>query len=187
MIQNIFHRHRQLPQDLWVQCPGCEQLIYRREYQDNLKIYKPAFPKMQQLRGQIAEIDNQIKEEIQDVRRSALATYRAAKTQEGLLRDRLNEAKQQMLDLQGRNIRYSILKREVDTNRQLYDGLLQRLKEIGVAGGSSHGGGSPLRARVEPQAGLPALAASPWLVILTFSLSCASEVDGSWWIPCSLI
>jgi capsular exopolysaccharide synthesis family protein len=105
------------------------------EYQDNLKIYKPAFPKMQQLRGQIAEIDNQIKEEIQDVRRSALATYRAAKTQEGLLRDRLNEAKQQMLDLQGRNIRYSILKREVDTNRQLYDGLLQRLKEIGVAGG----------------------------------------------------
>ena len=105
------------------------------EYQDNLKVYKPAFPKMQQLRGQITEIDNQIKEEIQDVRRSALATYRAAKTQEGLLRDRLNEAKQQMLDLQGRNIRYSILKREVDTNRQLYDGLLQRLKEIGVAGG----------------------------------------------------
>ena len=40
-----------------------------------------------------------------------------------------------MLDLQTRNIRYSILKREVDTNRQLYDGLLQRLKEIGVAGG----------------------------------------------------
>ncbi|MEP7068484.1 MAG: polysaccharide biosynthesis tyrosine autokinase, partial [Usitatibacter sp.] len=30
---------------------------------------------------------------------------------------------------------YSILKREVDTNRTLYDGLLQRLKEIGVAGG----------------------------------------------------
>jgi succinoglycan biosynthesis transport protein ExoP len=105
------------------------------EYQDNLKVYKPAYPKMEQLRGQIAEIDNQIKEEIQDVRRSALATYRAAKAQEGLLRDRLNESKQQMLDLQGRNIRYSILKREVDTNRQLYDGLLQRLKEIGVAGG----------------------------------------------------
>ncbi|RZL08931.1 MAG: polysaccharide biosynthesis tyrosine autokinase, partial [Rubrivivax sp.] len=31
-------------------------------------------------------------------------------------------------------IQYNILKREVDTNRQLYDGLLQRFKEVGVAG-----------------------------------------------------
>ena len=105
------------------------------EYQDNLKVYKPAFPKMQQLRGQITETDNQIREEIEEIRKSARSTYRAAKSQEGLLKERLTDAKQQLLDLQGRTIRYSILKREVDTNRQLYDGLLQRLKEIGVAGG----------------------------------------------------
>jgi polysaccharide biosynthesis transport protein len=105
------------------------------EYQENLKIYKPGFPKMQALAGQIAEVDSQIKQEIDDVRKSSLAVYRAAKSQEGLLRERLNDTKQQLLELQGRNIRYSILKREVDTNRQLYDGLLQRLKEIGVAGG----------------------------------------------------
>jgi hypothetical protein len=42
-----------------------------------------------------------------------------------------------MLDLQGRTIRYSILKREVDTNRSLYDGLLQRLKEVGRGGGAT--------------------------------------------------
>jgi len=105
------------------------------EYQENLKIYKPGFPKMQALAGQIAEVDSQIKQEIDDVRKSSLAVYRAAKSQEALLRERLNDTKQQLLELQGRNIRYSILKREVDTNRQLYDGLLQRLKEIGVAGG----------------------------------------------------
>ena len=40
-----------------------------------------------------------------------------------------------MLDLRGRSIRYTILQREVDTNRALYDALLQRYKEIGVAGG----------------------------------------------------
>lgn len=40
-----------------------------------------------------------------------------------------------MLDLRGRSIRYTILQREVDTNRTLYDGLLQRYKEVGVAGG----------------------------------------------------
>ena len=40
-----------------------------------------------------------------------------------------------MLDLRGRSIQYAILKRDVDTNRSLYDALLQRYKEIGVAGG----------------------------------------------------
>lgn len=40
-----------------------------------------------------------------------------------------------MLDLRGRSIQYAILQREVDTNRALYDALLQRYKEIGVAGG----------------------------------------------------
>jgi polysaccharide biosynthesis transport protein len=105
------------------------------EYQENLAVYKPAFPKMQQLQGQIAEVDKQIKAEIGDARKGAGATFRAARAQEQMLRERLGGAKQQLLDLQGRSIRFSILKREVDTNRQLYDGLLQRLKEIGVAGG----------------------------------------------------
>ena len=105
------------------------------EYQENIKVYKPAFPKMQQIQGQIAEIDKQLREEYQDVRRTALATFRTARSQELMLRERLDGAKQHLLELQGRSIRYSILKREVDTNRTLYDGLLQRLKEIGVAGG----------------------------------------------------
>src|SRR5689334_15048929 len=105
------------------------------EYQDNLKIYKPGFPKMQQLQAQITEIDNQIKDEISEVRKAAAANYKAARTQEALLRERMQVARQEMLEIQGKGIRYSILKREVDTNRQLYDGLLQRLKEISVAGG----------------------------------------------------
>jgi succinoglycan biosynthesis transport protein ExoP len=105
------------------------------EYQDNLKVYKPAFPKMQQLQAQIQEIDKHLRDEYEEVRQTALASFRAARSQELMLKERLGGAKQQLLDLQGRSIRYSILKREVDTNRQLYDGLLQRLKEIGVAGG----------------------------------------------------
>ena len=105
------------------------------EYQENLAIYKPAFPKMQQLQGQIAEVDKQVKAELNEIRKAAASTFRTARAQELMLKERLGGAKQQLLDLQGRSIRYSILKREVDTNRQLYDGLLQRLKEIGVAGG----------------------------------------------------
>jgi succinoglycan biosynthesis transport protein ExoP len=107
------------------------------EYQEGLKVYKPAFPKMLALQGQIVEIDNQIRKELDEIRNSATATFRASKAQEELLRAKLGKAKQEMLDLQGRTIRYSILKREVDTNRSLYDGLLQRLKEVGVAGGAT--------------------------------------------------
>ena len=40
-----------------------------------------------------------------------------------------------MLDLQKRSIQYNILKREVDTNRELYTSLLQRYKEVDVASG----------------------------------------------------
>ena len=105
------------------------------EYQENLKIYKPAFPKMLALKGQVDEMDRQIKVEVEEIRKSVSSTYRAARAQELALKEKLDGAKQQQLALQGRNIRYSILKREVDTNRQLYDGLLQRLKEVGVAGG----------------------------------------------------
>jgi succinoglycan biosynthesis transport protein ExoP len=105
------------------------------EYQENLKIYKPGFPKMQQLQGQITEVDSQIKAELNEIRKSARSNYRSARQTETQLKEKLGRAKQEMLDLQTRNIRYSIVKREVDTNRSLYDGLLQRLKEVGVAGG----------------------------------------------------
>ena len=43
--------------------------------------------------------------------------------------------KAEVLDLQKRSIQYNILKREVDTNRSLYEGLLQRYKEVDVASG----------------------------------------------------
>jgi capsular exopolysaccharide synthesis family protein len=105
------------------------------EYQENLKVYKPAFPKMLQLQGQIAEVDRQIKGELDEIRKSARSNFRSAKQLETQLKEKLSKTKQEMLDLQSRNIRVSILKREVDTNRSLYDGLLQRLKEVGIAGG----------------------------------------------------
>jgi polysaccharide biosynthesis transport protein len=63
------------------------------------------------------------------------SNYEAALAQETMLSQKLLESKKAVLGVQDRSIQYNILKREVDTNRQLYDGLLQRLKEVGVAGG----------------------------------------------------
>lgn len=105
------------------------------DYQEGLKTYKPAYPKMQQLEAQIAETQDAINTELQNIRSSIRARYEAAAAQEAALSAKVSESKQGILSEQDRSIRYNILKREVDTNRQLYEGLLQRLKEVGVAGG----------------------------------------------------
>lgn len=105
------------------------------QYQDNLSVYKPAYPTMVQLRNQINQVDTMINQEIGNIRAAITADYEAAKNEEALLRANLNRMKQEVLALQGRSIQFNILRRETDTNRQLYDGLLQRYKEVGVAAG----------------------------------------------------
>lgn len=105
------------------------------QYQENLNIYKPAYPAMVQLRNQIGQVDAMINQEINNIRAAVTASYEAARAEEALLRGRLNQLKQEVLSLQDRSIQLNILRREVDTNRQLYDGLLQRFKEVGVAAG----------------------------------------------------
>jgi capsular exopolysaccharide synthesis family protein len=105
------------------------------EYQEKLRTFKPDYPDMLRLSGEIAEIDRQIAGEVANIRASIKARYEAAEAQESLLSERIGGLKGDVLDLQSRSIQYNILKRESETNRQLYDGLLQRYKEIGVAGG----------------------------------------------------
>jgi capsular exopolysaccharide synthesis family protein len=107
------------------------------EYQDKLRLYKPDYPAMQQLKSQIDEIEKQIQSEEGNIRSGIQADYQAALQQEQMLAAQLNGLKVDVLDLQKRSIQYNILKRDVDTNRQLYDGLLQRYKEIGIASGVS--------------------------------------------------
>ena len=107
------------------------------EYQDKLRLYKPDYPLMQQLRGQIEEVNKQILAEEGNLRTGIKAQYLAAQAQEKMLGDQMAGMKAEVLDIQNRSIQYNIYKREVDTNRQLYDGLLQRYKEIGIAGGVS--------------------------------------------------
>ena len=58
----------------------------------------------------------------------ALATEQA-------LQARVDGLKAELLGEQSRSIRFNILQRDVDTNRGLYEALLQRFKEVGIAGG----------------------------------------------------
>ena len=111
-----------------------QQAQLQGTYQQKLQTFKPDYPEMQQLKGQIDELQRQIGQETGSVRASVKAEYDAAASQEQMLKGQIASLRDQALDVDGRSIQYNILKREVDTNRQLYDGLLQRYKEVGVAG-----------------------------------------------------
>jgi polysaccharide biosynthesis transport protein len=105
------------------------------EYQDKLATFKPGYPAMMQIKSRIAEIDRQIGAEVKTIRDALKAAYENSLAQEKEISKEIETLKAAVLDLQKRSIQYNLLKREVDTNRSLYEGLLQRFKEVDVASG----------------------------------------------------
>jgi capsular exopolysaccharide synthesis family protein len=104
-------------------------------YEDKLGTFKPDFPDMLKLKAQMAEIDRQIAAAVAVVKQSIKARYDASTQQEALLVKQLGDNTNKVLDVQGRDIEYTILQREVDTDQTLYNALLQRFKDVGVDGG----------------------------------------------------
>lgn len=107
----------------------------KRDYEQKLETFKPNYPEMVELSNKIAAVDKQITIEVDTVRKSLKAAYENALEQEQQMGARIEELRGAVLDLQKKSIRYNILKREVDSNRNLYNNLLQRYKEVDVASG----------------------------------------------------
>lgn len=105
------------------------------EYQQLMVRFEPGYPAAQALQEQINQLDRSIAREESRVSGSLEAEYRQAVQRENALQARVNGLKDEFLDLRRRSIQYNVYQQEVDTNRALYDALLQRFKEIGVAGG----------------------------------------------------
>src|SRR5437867_1323646 len=97
--------------------------------------FGPAYPKLAELNNQLQEIDSQIQGEVKKVGGRLRGDYLAALHRENMLRAALEEQKQQANKLNESAIEYSLLKRDFETNRTLYEGLLQKLKEAGVTAG----------------------------------------------------
>lgn len=102
------------------------------DYRDKLNVLKPAFPEMVQLHAQISELDRQIKAQVDLVKEAIKDQFEASKQQEESLAQAVAGLRDQTLQLRSVGIEYNILQRELDTNKTLYDGLLQQYKELGV-------------------------------------------------------
>jgi len=120
--------------------PAINNLRQRRaelagDYSKVLTQFEPEYPAAKAIKSQLDQLDRSISREEGRVSGSLQADYREAQERESALKSRVDQLKDSYLDLRRRSIQYNIFQQEVDTNRALYDGLLQRFKEIGVAGG----------------------------------------------------
>ena len=103
------------------------------QYQQKLQTFKPDYPEMVQLKAQIDAVNREIGAETGRIRAAVKAEYDAASANEGMLKGQIASLRGEALDTDSRSIQYNILRREADTNRQLYDSLLQRYKMVGAS------------------------------------------------------
>ena len=111
-----------------------EQDLHRQLAQAGVH-FQPTYPKVVELNEQLAAVQADIKAEINRIATKYEKNYLAALGREKLLRASLENQKTEENKLNESGIEYSLLKRDVESNRQLYEGLLQKLKEAGVMTG----------------------------------------------------
>jgi succinoglycan biosynthesis transport protein ExoP len=97
--------------------------------------FGPSYPKVAQLNNQLKETANQIQVEIRKIATRVRNQYLAALQRENMLKSAMENQKQEANKLNESAIEYTLLRRDVETNRQLYEGLLEKLKEAGVTAG----------------------------------------------------
>jgi succinoglycan biosynthesis transport protein ExoP len=97
--------------------------------------FGPAYPKLAQLNNQLKELDSQILGEMKKIQAKVRGQYMTALRRESMLHDALERQKQEANKLNESAIEYNLLKRDAETYRALYEGILEKLKEAGVSAG----------------------------------------------------
>ena len=97
--------------------------------------FEKDYPPLIALNAQMRQLDIGIAREESRGRSSLASNFRQASAQEQALAARVAGLENQALSQRRLGIQYNIYQRDADTNRELYNALLQRYKEIGVAGG----------------------------------------------------
>jgi capsular exopolysaccharide synthesis family protein len=97
--------------------------------------FGPNYPKVKETSTQLQSLQAAIKSELANAAEQYRTTYLATLERERMLRASFESQKKEANQLNESAIQYSLLRRDYESNKQLYDGLLQRLKEAGVSAG----------------------------------------------------
>ena len=105
------------------------------QYVKQLETLKPDHPEMSRLKKQMEILKARLDGEIGQIASGIKNDYESSLRRERLLRQAFEQQKKRAMQMKEKAIQYNILKREADTNRELYKGLLQRMKEAGISAG----------------------------------------------------
>jgi uncharacterized protein involved in exopolysaccharide biosynthesis len=94
----------------------------------------PDDPGAKAARAKVDALDAAIRNEENRIRAALEQASQAATGREQALTRQVDSLKVSLADLRQRSIQYNLYQRDAQTNRELYDALLQRYKEVGVAG-----------------------------------------------------
>lgn len=103
------------------------------EYAEKRRTFKPDYPGMRTLKARIDGLHEQLDQQVKAITDSIRLDYQDAINKENDLRKKLSELEQQQVAFQDKNIQYTILKREADSNRSQYKALVDKLNSLGVS------------------------------------------------------
>lgn len=96
---------------------------------------KPNFPTAREYQRQIASLQKQIDKQKGAIIHNIVDEYTSAKHRVDYFSKAVDEQRKLMNDVARKSVKYNILKQAVDSNQQLYQGMLQRMKEAQVSAG----------------------------------------------------
>ena len=100
-----------------------------------LKVYKEKHPEIVKVDAQIQHLRDRLDEEFRGTLRSVQTQVKVARVREDSLLNEVNRLRREGQELNDKESQYQNLQHEVESNQQLYDSVVKRLKETGVAGG----------------------------------------------------
>jgi polysaccharide biosynthesis transport protein len=104
-----------------------------RERSRLIATFTPDYPKVKEVENQIEESQAVLDTERERAAKRIENDYQAAVDREDMLQAAFREQTKEANEVAERSVQYNILKREADTNKQLYVGLLEKLKETGIS------------------------------------------------------
>lgn len=117
-----------------------QELVRRKtelaqQYTDALDQYGPNFPRVQRLAAQQQEVEQSLDKARKTAVESIKEDYETSRDHVAILEQALDKQKGDANQMAEKLVNYHILEHDAQANKQLYDGLLQKLKEADLAAG----------------------------------------------------
>ena len=112
-----------------------QQADLKNQYAQLTAKYGSAYPRVEQVSAQLHQVEDSIATQIKEVRDRFEEEFRAASKTEHMLSEELEKQKQQAYKMNDAGIQFAILKRDLDSSREFYEGLMKKLKEAGIVAG----------------------------------------------------